>query len=499
MKHQCRRTDSQKGTVLVLVVVALVAVIGMVGLAIDVGALYATKQKAQAAADAAAQAGVMDLYNGTGKATASATSYAQLNGFNTAADTVTVDYPACAVVGCANVTLSGSDATNLIRVTVQRTVSTSLMNVLGIASNVVKAQAIAAIAVAPSPIPIIVIHPTLSGSFSTNGSVSTTICGGPNRALQINSSSPTSVSISGSGTIDLSHAGPKDAGNCVAGTGADFANVGAETPFPGTLLLGTKPGIYIEPSSPIQDPLINVAAPAQPAAAPAPASYSTTATETAHNCPTSCTVYSPGYYASGISPSGFSVFRPGIYWINHGGFSVGSNTIVRMATAAADESDPTTGTGWTSGMLIYNSPSTPVSSGDILNVKSNSGKMPGNNTYPTTDCPNGGNCLVGSPSTSSYKGILFFQNRATATSLSHSLSGGSGLSVTGTIYATHTAASINSDHTYQSMSLQGNSGSVTTVKGEVIVDVLSLGGSATLTMSLIGTPTFQVRQVALVQ
>ena len=55
---------SEQGSVIVLVALSLVIVIGMLGLAMDAGQLYVTKQRAQAAADAAAQAGVMDMYNG---------------------------------------------------------------------------------------------------------------------------------------------------------------------------------------------------------------------------------------------------------------------------------------------------------------------------------------------------------------------------------------------------------------------------------------------------
>jgi hypothetical protein len=49
------------------------------------------------------------------------------------------------------------------------------------------------------------------------------------------------------------------------------------------------------------------------------------------------------------------------------------------------------------------------------------------------------------------------------------------------------------------VNLQGNSGGATKVQGEIITDVLSLGGTSGITMSLISTPTFAVRQVALVQ
>jgi Flp pilus assembly protein TadG len=517
VKRSGRGRAGERGVSLLFVTICIFVLFGMAGLAIDGGQMYATKQKAQAAADAGAQAGVMEMYRGTGDGAASATAYVQQNGF-TAAE-VAVDHPTCASLPWCNghVTLSTTDDPNLIRVTVTRDVNTIFMRALGATASTVRAVATAAISLEPAPIPILVLHPTLSGSFNKNGSNSITICGGPTRSIQVNSTSTTSINISGvSGTVDLSHAGPLDTlGDCSTGTGADFANVGLQNPYPGTLLLGTKPGSYISPASPIEDPLLTVAPPAQPADAPAPLPVCGKPSTGApvrcpvadHNCPASltnndaCWVYSPGYYPDGIDVSGGYVqFRPGIYWINHGGFHLGSNTVARMAQGS-DDIDLVTSTGWTGRMLVYNSPSTPVNAThDIFEITSNSGQI-NNISYPDAahNCATGGNCLVGAPMDGTYEGILFFQNRTTASNLTHSFSGGGGLSLTGTIYLTHTAASIRSDGKYQSVNLQGNSGGTTKVEGEIITDVLSLGGTSGVTMNLIATPTFEVRQVALVQ
>jgi Flp pilus assembly protein TadG len=485
-----------------------ISLFGIVGLALDGGQLYVARQRAQAAADAAAQAGVMDLYRGYGStaASASAIAYGVKNGF--ASSEVDPEYPACSTLAWCNghVTLSGTDNPNLIQVTVTRVVNTVFLRAVGINTSTVKAQATAAVTLEPQPVPILVLHPTAPGSFSKNGSNTITICGGPPRSIQVNSSSTTSLSIAGnSGTVDLSHAGPLDtAGDCTAGTGADFANVGLQNPYPGTILLGTKPGQYISPASPIADPLLTVAEPSvQPAQAALPVSYSSAADLAAHNCPVSCTVYSPGFYDGTTrrlnNISGFAILRPGIYWINHNGLQLGSQTIVRMASAAIDKTDPTGLTTWTNQVLIYNNPQAAVTTNDIFSISANSGKLPGNNTYPTADCPSGGNCFNGSPTSSAYKGILFFQSRSTATTLAHSLQGGGGLTIKGTIYLTHTAASTASDGKFQSLNLQGNAGGTTKVQGEIITDELSLGGNSTITMNLIGTSTFLVRQVALVQ
>ena len=99
-----RASKAEKGSVLPLVALALTVVLGVAGLAMDIGQMYLTKQKAQAAADAAAEAGVLDMYNGTNTGTnafgtASITCptsggvapcrYAAMNGFGaTASDTL---------------------------------------------------------------------------------------------------------------------------------------------------------------------------------------------------------------------------------------------------------------------------------------------------------------------------------------------------------------------------------------------------------------------------
>jgi hypothetical protein len=533
-----RSTRSERigdeGSVILLVAVGLALVIGMVGLAMDAGQMYVMKQRAQAAADSAAQAGVMDMYNFISVAQGDCPSaggsaacfYARQNGFGAdcvnskTRSCVNITFPPCASP-CPWI-LSGSDSPNLIRVTVQKAVDTTLLRVLSgsLKYSTISATATAAIAVTPSPLPILVIHPTLPASFSSNGSnAEVVICGGPARAIQVNSADAGSIPSNFSGKVDLTHAGPLDNGDCVAGTGADLGNVGGPiAPFPGTAFWGTKPGVYVQPSSILRDPLLppSVIEPVtQPPAAPLPASYTTALTWTPHNCPVACKVYSPGFYDTGIQVSGFAVFRPGIYWINHGGFQVASNAIVRMAKSGGiDDSDPLTETGWSlnssdpakqAGILIYNKPSPTVSTkDDILSITASAGKL---NICPDKkgicpspgDCPAGGNCLIGSPPKGPYKGVLFFQDRSTATSLTHLFDGGGGMSLTGTIYLTHTADRIRSDMTYQSLILKGGSGNNTKVAGEIITDALSIGGNSAIQMNLISTPTFEVRQVALVQ
>ena len=61
--------DPERGQAIILVLVALsIFLLGAVGLAIDASHMYAQRQMAQAAADAAAQAGILSIFDKTNTA-----------------------------------------------------------------------------------------------------------------------------------------------------------------------------------------------------------------------------------------------------------------------------------------------------------------------------------------------------------------------------------------------------------------------------------------------
>src|ERR1700722_12306084 len=329
------RLKDEDGQALILVALAMsIFLIGAIGLAVDGSNLYTQRQFAQAAADAAAQAAMMSVFDGTNTVTGNAADFstgstftcgsttnastpcvfASDNGFGSASgDTVTVSFPADSTV--PGVSFS-SDTVHLIQVSVSRNVNTTLMRLLGSNVTTVTATADAAIVTVTAPTPIIVTDPTNSGTLSMNGTTSIQICGGPSRSIQVNSSN--SQAFTGGGTIDLSHAGPLDPGNSTTGTGADFGVFGGNSTNPGSVQLGTLPGKYLSPASPILDPLAFVTAPTAPAAAPAAkAIHSPT-----DGCTSSCIEYSPGLYSggNGLTPGNNTViFKPGLYYVSDGG------------------------------------------------------------------------------------------------------------------------------------------------------------------------------------
>jgi len=154
---------SRNGQAIMLVVVgASLLLIGVLGFALDGGQMYAQRQMAQAAADAAAQAGIMSIMRGT-NATSTYTFgtgatpiasytctttdgrtpcvYARNNGFGTASDTVTLSYPSSVTgVTLASVTVPAFE------VTVQRTLQTGFVQFLkGAATTTITAKAISGI------------------------------------------------------------------------------------------------------------------------------------------------------------------------------------------------------------------------------------------------------------------------------------------------------------------------------------------------------------------
>ena len=155
--------------------------IGTLGFAVDGAEMYAQRQMAQAAADAAAQAGAMSILDGTNATSTypfgtgtppiasytcttsdgrTPSAYARDNGFGgTASDTVTFSYP----TSVSGATLS-SVTIPAFEVTVQRTLQTGFIRFIGGPSTTtITAKAIAGIVGTVSPDSIFVLDPSAKG------------------------------------------------------------------------------------------------------------------------------------------------------------------------------------------------------------------------------------------------------------------------------------------------------------------------------------------------
>jgi hypothetical protein len=499
--HKCK-SETGQSTILLLVALS-VFLLGAIGLAIDGANLYSNWQMAQAAADAGAQAGVMSIFYGTnttnigtGTKTGFSTTpftcsasdtrtpcyYSQTrNGFNSGSDTVTVDFPG---IGDA-----------AVGVNVSRSVSTTLMQFLGPSAATVTARGVAAIEDIPSAIPIIVTHPTLTGALSFNGTPQINIVGGPRRSIQVNSSDPASIANNAcsNATVDLHLAGPN-------GNGADFGDLGGASSPCFTFIPGV--GHYIQPAGVINDPLSGV----DPGGAWITTTSlvqnppTTTVPVGTNGCPsvsgtTICTVFHPGLYSTsnGISvkdstnnSNGVALFAPGLYYVSQGGFIMQAKASAQMATGmTADPLYPEIGTA---GMVVFNSG---TGNGDIFSFNSNAGKF-----YPIS--------LQGAPVGSRWDGVLFMEDpystggshTGAGAQKAHGIQGAGNITLTGTMYFNRRSGVTST--VYQALSVQGSSGSTTTLTGEIITQTLSLGGNGTISMNLDST-TRTVRQVALVQ
>jgi Putative Flp pilus-assembly TadE/G-like len=280
------RLASQRGqSFLVIIVFVCLFLMAMLGVATDYTQIWAHRQIAQVAADAACQAGAADLFvdavdsaapgtgglasfswipstAGTGAFNCSTNTnsppckYASLNGYS--GSSVSVSFPS-SLPGVSALPSSLSTPVPYIQVTVTDSVPMQFTQL--VTNNpTASISATAGCGVAPvnEPIPLVILHHTASSALSVTGTSKITILGGAQRAVQVNSNSTSAVSVSSTtDTINLSQAGPNN-------NGADFAVFGGPTTKPAGIDTGN--GKYLYPSIPIGDPFAATAVPSKPSA-----------------------------------------------------------------------------------------------------------------------------------------------------------------------------------------------------------------------------------------
>jgi len=219
----------------------------------------------------------------------------------------------------------------------------------------------------------------------------------------------------------------------------------------------------------VLDPYAAIPAPAVPADAPPKTSLPKGQSGCPLNFKKVCNLYSPGRYSSGISVKNeTAVFKPGVYYMQGGGFGNAANGDMVMAIGFPN--DPATG----AGMMVYNTGQ------GVLSISANATAT-----------------LTGSDSNSSYKGLFFFQDRTAATQ-THTLGGGGDISLTGTIYMHNTVATMAADAShYQTLSLGGNSSIL--INGIIVVNALTMQGTPAVTFNLAGARTLAIRQISIVR
>ncbi|HEV2494257.1 MAG TPA: pilus assembly protein TadG-related protein [Terriglobia bacterium] len=575
------RRDEGQVSVLVLLATALFVLL-FVGFGVDMTNLYFHRQAAQGAADSACQAGAMDMFANTAgtslgnfttgtnfdcaaSGTPSPCQYAMLNGYSSpgltaGADSndVKVSFPASvAGVTTPSVALTGTYAFMQVDITDRVKVYFSSL-ITRSATQDVLARSRCGMVVASQPVPIIVLDPTCTHSFQVSGASTVTVVGGPPKSIQVNSDNTTCAAATidsgcaGSGTIDLSQAGP-------ALTGGTFGVFGAPQTAPANFLPGTT-GTWLSPSAPIQDPYKLLPPPGtQPNPTVPPQQYKTFCQDLKNPCsvfygvdgcpdPNGCVEYGPGQYSSAIIVKGVTaIFDPGIYYItgtdnaNCGkagtgctagpkngqcryGFEVDSGGVVRPATPASPSS-PIGGTMFylsgSGGAGNYGSVFFGSNAGAVNNGKGqpidtyNSSRVTcAGGPAPNPPLPSSlvGDVLLG-PCTGTYggpgginRGMLFFQDRSNAdTNGQPSMQGGGGLLLGGNLYFHNCPESLTAPCAPPPtdfnafLQFQGNPGSATYVYGNITTDELITAGNGTVTMELNPTATYSILKVALLQ
>ena len=304
--HSTIRTPHENGQAVVIILIFLsLFLLGFLGFGSDLSQLWALRQGAQGAADAACQAGAADLFmksqntagldtswvGGSVSCGAGSTnpvcSYAYKNGGYYGSN-VQVSFPA-SVDGAPSLTGFGAVAYPYIQVTISDTLKLTFLRAFSKSTTwPVTATAICGLSPVQVPIPLVVLNKTLSGALSINGTPTISIYGGPRRAVQVDSSSATAFQASGSKAIvDLSLAGPSN-------SGAEFGVFGTETK-PANVSLGSS-GKWVSPSFPYGDPWILISLPS----APSTAGQATNVGYGVNGCPdpAGCTEFSGGNYST---------------------------------------------------------------------------------------------------------------------------------------------------------------------------------------------------------
>jgi Flp pilus assembly protein TadG len=151
-----RRGRGERGQILPVVTLALIALLGISAFAIDVGYAYYAKRQLQSATDAAALAGAQDLPTAA-TAIATATSYAAANTPTNVSATFTYATRCTATAAAALGSCNASANPNALTVTATGSTNTFFAKIFGISHFDVSAKANACSPCSSSPVDVVVV------------------------------------------------------------------------------------------------------------------------------------------------------------------------------------------------------------------------------------------------------------------------------------------------------------------------------------------------------
>jgi len=366
------RRAAASGQVMVLICLAMVTIMGLIGLVADVGSLQAQKQRLQIAADSAALAAAQEFSYGDSVAAGKAD--AATNGFTNGQNGI--------VVAINNPPLSGPNAgkSGYIEAIVTRPEPTFFLRVLGLTTISLSAPAVSGVGNGPNC--IYVLDPSAASAMNLNGNINIQSgCG-----LLVDSSSSSGLFVNGNISVTASTIG------VVGGYSSNGNVTWAPTPKKGILAAS--------------DPLAYVQAPSYGACG-----YNSFSLSGNYGSSGSPYVMNPGVYCGGMSFNGnfYLKFNSGTYVIAGGGINVNGNAtmtgtgvtfyntigsggykgIILNGNVVLNLSAPTSGT--LSGILFYQDRTIPAgSAGSIINGNSGS-TIDGALYFPTTTLTYNGN------------------------------------------------------------------------------------------------------------
>jgi hypothetical protein len=560
MNSRYKDRRGQRGqTTLLIVMVVSIFLLGFIALAVDFSNLWFHRQSAQAAADSACQAAALDVFlwsqgAATGSAgftptaggnflcsgslTAAPCKYAEFNGYKATTGGLQTDAESTEVqvsfpASIPNVTTPPATLTGgvpFVRVDVTDRARVFFATLFtGKRTQDVVASAGCGLQNVQAPIPLIVLHPTLASALDVQGTPDIIIQGGPKKSIQVNSNNSAAVHVQGSASIDLSTGGPSF-------SGSDLGVWGGPSSAPGGFVPGTT-GHWRSPAPIISDPFATLPVPtaAQIAALPTDPAPNTVAYHV-NGCPDTngCYEYVPGNYTNGIcvGKGGCSfktkttaIFDAGLYVMGDQ-LKIGSNSDVRPSTVDNSASQTWSGGVAWGGTTFYFNTASPLSvaanAGSNTSLDALGANLP---SSPAVQCASGtaldltklpstytGNILLG-PCAGPYgdplgqfRGTLFFGARNLASSANWG--GGGSFLLAGNMYfhqckangtGTAPCSAPGAGGFGTTMSLQGGSGSSSYVLGEIVTDVLTLGGNSTIHMNLNPAAQYNIVLVQLLQ
>jgi hypothetical protein len=360
---------SRRGAILPLFAITFALLLLFLGLVVDGGMIYFERRRAQAAADAGAYGGALELlHNNDVWVDDAGKADAKMNGFD--------DDDADIVVTVNNPPLTGSAAgdNNAVEVIVQSTVATTLMQLAANDHSIVRARAVAAVGPDWGPLCILSLNETITDAITFSGTVDMYV---PDCEIIARSNDPQAIEFNG--------------GPCITAAAIGYGTGGG---YDGT----TSSNSCIDPEPigiiPPEDPYANLPEPVL-------AEHVVRATSrTSRTSSDGAETFLPGIYEGGIKISGGGpyTFAPGTYIID--GMNISGGTLYGHGVTFFNTGDGLRNISITGGTHVELSAPNGTG-GDYDNIL----------FYNDRDIETGKNpydVKISGDSTSTFEGVLYF-------------------------------------------------------------------------------------------